>query len=741
MQNMYLSEKHMKSIALLLSLVLIVAWLIGPSLAYIVTGTTSLINTFISGLTPEGDLIIQKTVEHPFGGNYMIPENIEFTFQVELGEVYASKTVDTSKGEQTADANGMITVSVKPGGSVAIRSIVEGTNVTVTEIQNMAGFSVKDGEISRTVTINSKTDITVRFVNTYIPLKADSEKLNVSGVKNLVGRDWQAGDAFTFQLDYRFVGTEDGGWTTLGTETVIYEQDGSADFNQFDFSELVHEVDFDKIGVYAFRVSEVEGSIGGITYDDIISYFDVRIDDADMDGMLEIQDVSGSSNATVSRNEADRTYYVSVEFTNQYAPEGSAEVTIPITKTVTDQSGQNKLPAGFAFELYNADGQLVKTSDVTSAAGETAIKLVFDASEAGNTYTYTLKEVDGGQTKDGMSYDSTCYEFAVSIIDNLDGTVRAVTDAADIVFVNVYDPQDALVNMTGTKELEGRKIKDGEFRFNLYKTGSDFTVDQNDAPVGTAVNDADGNFRFDTISFDRVGTYYYVVREDASAGVGGVIYDEVEYHVTITVTDVNGILKAQCAVTDAFGEAAQLCFRNIYDPEDVSVSLDGRKELQGAELTEGMFSFKLYGANEQFEMKGEAIQTVGNNADGSFRFDDLSYGEVGIYHYIVLEDASEQTEGIVYDSTVYGVTVTVTDDGNGKLTAEKEIVIVGGSSAEEISFVNIDTSEDDPTQPDGPGTPPTGDRGNGGLYALIAGISALALILLLVCGKRRKRKY
>lgn len=188
-----------------------------------------------------------------------------------------------------------------------------------------------------------------------------------------------------------------------------------------------------------------------------------------------------------------------------------------------------------------------------------------------------------------------------------------------------------------------------------------------------------------------------------------------------------------CIITDAFGEAAQLCFRNVYDPKDASVSLEGKKELQDAELTEGMFSFKLYGANEQFEMQGEAIQTVRNNAEGTFLFDDLSYDTAGVYYYVVLEDTSEQAEGIVYDSTVYGVTVTVTDDGNGKLTAEKEIVIVGGSSAEEISFVKIYTSEDDTTQPGGSDTPPTGDQGNVGLYTLIAGISALALVLLLVC--------
>lgn len=740
MHRRFFDRKQIEKMTALLAVLALAFTMIVPTLAYIVTMTSPLVNTFLSGLTPEGDLIIKKMVEHPFAEHYEIPENIEFTFQVNLGSGYAGKVVDTTKGEKTVDANGVITVSVKPGAAVAIRSIVDGTSVTVTEIQNLAGFKVKDGKTTQTVTIDSKEDAIVSFVNTYIPQNADSAKLNVFGVKTLVGRDWQEGDTFTFQLDYRYIGNDETDWIKLGTESVVYENDETELFNQFDFSSLVHEFEFAKHGVYAFRVSEVEGSIGGITYDDVISYFDVLIGDDDMDGMLEIQDVSVSSNATVVKNESANSYDVTVAFTNRYAPVGSAEVTIPIDKTVIDQSGQNKSPAGFAFELYDADGQLIKVSEATSAAGETSIRLIYDASEAGKTYTYTLKEVDGGQTKAGMIYDHNSYEFTVTIIDNLDGTVSAVTNASDVVFVNTYDPLDASMSITGSKELTGRELNDQEFRFNLFHTASDFAVGQDALPIDTAVNHLDGTFTFDAISFDKVGSYYYVVKEDTSDKLGGVIYDEAKYAVTVIVTDHNGVLKAQCMVTDTYGEVAQIVFYNVYDPEDTYASLGGRKELQGADLTEAMFNFELYQADDQFAMQGEVIQTVHNNADGTFRFENLTYDTTGIYHYVVLEDVSEQIVGFTYDSTIYGVTVTVTDDGNGKLTATTELTVVGGTSAEEIVFINKYTPEDDPTQPGGSETPPTGDRSHVALYALIAGVSILALILLLTFGKQRKRK-
>ena len=190
MRNRLFYRQYLRCVVLLLSLALVGTTVTGPTIAYIVTKTSTLINTFISGFAPEGGIIIRKTVEHPFGDAYEIPENIGFGFRVELGEEYIGKPVITTQGTQTADSSGNIIVTVKPGESVGIREIVVGTSVTVTELSQAPGFAVAEGTGSQTVTVKAREDQILRFVNTYTPAPVPQVNLEVTGVKNLEGRPW-----------------------------------------------------------------------------------------------------------------------------------------------------------------------------------------------------------------------------------------------------------------------------------------------------------------------------------------------------------------------------------------------------------------------------------------------------------------------------------------------------------------------------------------------------------------------
>ena len=516
MHNRLFFNRFLRCAVLLLSLALVGTVLTEPTFAYIVTRTSTLINTFISGFAPEGDIMIRKTVEHPFGDSYIIPENIGFGFRVELGEEYAGKTINTTQGSQTADSNGNIIVTVKPGESVGIREITAGTAVTVTELAQSPGFAVSGGNASQTVTVAARQDTTVRFVNTYTPAPVPNVNLEVTGVKNLEGRPWQEGDTFTFRLEHRYLGEENSQWTELGTASVTYDPTAE-DFNCFDLTELVQSVDYNQIGTYSFRVSEIEGVIGGITYDELISYFDVQVSDVNMDGYLEFSHVTATAGAEAFWDDAQTTYCVKMTFSNHYAPTGSAAVSIPIRKTVEDLSGQSHTADGFTFELYASEGQLLQTSQPTSASGDTGLRLVYDAAQAGQTFTYIVKETGAGTVEGAMIYDATEYTIHVTVTDNLDGTVSAEADVQKLCFVNIYDPQDTAVFFGGTKTLEGRDLREGEFSFQLYPADSGFEMSQDAQPAFTAANSADGSFSFGPLIYDQVGTYYYVVREDASA--------------------------------------------------------------------------------------------------------------------------------------------------------------------------------------------------------------------------------
>lgn len=706
MRNRIFFGRYVQCVVLLLSLALVGTVLTGPTFAYIVTQTSSLINTFISGLESEGGIIIRKTVAHPFGEAYAIPDHIAFDFRVELGEQYADKTVNTTRGSLTADSNGDIIVTVKPDESVGIHEITAGTTVTVTELQQYPGFTVADGNISQTVTVIARENTPVHFFNTYTPAPVPNVNLNVTGVKNLEGRPWQEGDTFTFRLDCRYLEDENSQWTQLGTASVTYDPDHEA-FNRFDLTQLVQSVDYSRSGVYAFRVSETEGSIGGITYDELVGYFDVLVGDGDMDGYLELRQVTGTAGTEVVWDEARKTHYVTVTFSNRYAPNGSAAVSIPILKTVQDRSSQNKSAAGFTFELYTPEGQLVRTSEPTSAAGETGLRLVYDAAQAGQTFTYILKETGGGTVADAMIYDARSHTIHVSVTDNLDGTVSAQANVTGLNFVNIYDPQDATVQLTGTKTLDGRALREGEFAFDLYQADAGFLTADDAQPILTALNGGDGSFSFEPLVYSQVGTYYYVVREDASAALGGVSYDDTVYHLTVTVTDENGILTAQTAITGISGAPAELLYHNTYSPIAAVLRLGGTKVLEGAPLTQGQFHFKLFAANENFAPEGQAQQTAANTAQGDFSFEELTYEQEGTYRYIIREEIVKRLEDVIYDDTVYGVTVTVTDDGNGALVATTDIIRIGGNSTDEIVFENVYMPQqpEDPTEPDHPTKP------------------------------------
>lgn len=759
MSNLNMGVSAGKRIMLLLSVATLLISVIGGSLAYIVTQTPSLRNVFTSDLKPTGDLIIRKSVEHPFGTGYSVPEGLTFGFRVELGAEYAGKTLETSQGTVTADSAGVITVWVEADSSLTVYDLDVDTQVKVTEISEHPGFRA-NREQQQIVITKGQYNV-VRFTNTYTAAPADSGTLRVGGVKNLEGRDWQEGDSFTFQLEYQtgFDGDRYT-WEPLGTETVTYalveledpENPGlipQADFNRFDFTALLAQFPFDEAGYYAFRVSEVAGSIGGISYDPLVGYFTVLVGDSDMDGSLEIQDVTVSGNAQVTVDETG--FAVCVNVTNRYAPAGSAQILVDIVKNMEDRSGQVKLPEGFLFDLYDEAGNLVASSEATGAAGETAIKLVYSADRAGQTFFYTLVERADGQP--GVVYDERTYSIQVSVADNLDGTVSAVVSAAGseeaasdqfrAVFTNVYDPEDAALELSGTKELTGRPMDAGEFTFDLYQTGSDFKITEDMTPIGTATNSAEGGFTFDALTFDRVGTYWFVVLENADAALGGIAYDTSHYLVTVTVTDDGGSLTAKARINADSGEDAEILFRNTYTPQAASFFLRGRKVLNGAQLQADLFRFHLYEADAQFRPQGQPLDTASNDTEGVFTFQALRYDQAGTWYYLVTEDTAEPLEGVTYDDTAYGVTVTVADDGNGQLIAYLRIAKIGGGQADELLFVNTYEekpttvpTQPKPTDPSDPEDPKTGDGAFVILHWVLALASAAMLILLLRFGRR-----
>lgn len=249
---------------------------------------------------------------------------------------------------------------------------------------------------------------------------------------------------------------------------------------------------------------------------------------------------------------------------------------------------------------------------------------------------------------------------------------------------------EAKAVISGSKTLLGRPLKENEFTFHLYETGTDYLIPEGAQPIATAVNDAQGIFSFAELIFTEAGDHYYLVTEDAAAALGGIAYDTKTFMVHVAVTENEGQLDAGVTIIDA----ADIEFTNIYTPAKTTFTLSGTKRLTGGLLEEGMFTFLLYDADTDFNALADPIGTATNKADGTFAFADLTYTWAGTYRYVVLEDSSDANGQITYDTRRYGITVTVTDDGLGQLTAEAALSCVDGVAAADtdaVIFSNIYT--------------------------------------------------
>lgn len=436
-----LKNRIFRRLALLFSVLMLLTSTVNSTFCFIVTQTGSIVNTFVPFYGAVGNLILSKSVQHPLGEDYVIPEHISFDFQVCLGAYYANSTIKTTAGNVTADENGMITVSVKPGQNVGIEGVNAGTKVSVTELQKDGdGFTVKDGIATQEATVLQSINAAVEFTNIYDPLAVQPVNVTVTGTKILEGRQWQAGDSFSFTLEQR---TEEGQWLNLGTRTVAYDAQ-SADFNTFDFTETLQTLTFDRVGNYTFRMKEVVGQHDDIDYDKSINTFKVTVTDTDMDGKLEIGDVTAAQNAKVTQK--DGVHNVSVTFNNTYIPAvpdpEDIAVTVTVNKTVNNTGDSTIGPGGFWFVLEDNVTGLDVTKE-SNEAGKAVFTLPFTVADIGKTYTYKLSEIDEGMP--GVTYDTTVYDISVSVALSEDNELVAfvtingeTAESLTVDFVNTY---------------------------------------------------------------------------------------------------------------------------------------------------------------------------------------------------------------------------------------------------------------------------------------------------------------
>ena len=365
-------------------------------------------------------------------------------------------------------------------------------------------------------------------------------------------------------------------------------------------------------------------------------------------------------------------------------PEGQAEpeaplADVPVVKKVPAESVEPE--ASVARWVYRRGNALRRTSAELDAEADADAPTDESAGPRNRVFHYVVTE---SGSLDGVTNDQRASrDVYIKVTDDGAGHLSAeIVQPVDLVFKNSYSASATSATISARKVLEGRALAAGEFEFVL--------LDADGKTVRTAKNAADGSVTFDAIEYSAPGAYTYTIAE-VGGNAGGVTYDGGRHEVKVTATDNRaGALSAAVEYVDA------PTFVNTYKAQPVDVGIVAKKVLKGTNLTKGQFTFVLKGtvSDEPVEL------TAANDAEGNVVFPNLEFTRAGTYTFTVSEVAGDEAR-VTYDKRVFTVTVEVTDDGSGKLSATV------ANDAPEGAMVFVNTYTPPATPPVTPPTQPT----------------------------------
>ena len=548
--------------------------------------------------------------------------------KVDFGKItFTLDDLNKALGEKPEKREHTFTYTVTESGEVA------GVTNDAKPSRTVSFTVTDDGEGNLRVSRKSDGDVAFTFTNTYsvTPVKT-SVTDQTAATKFLTGRDMAEGE-FSFEL------VEGEGKDVKVVATGKNAADGKI---------TMSPIEYTKAGTHAYTLREVKGGTTskGITYSDAKYTIETTITD--------------NGDGTLSATHVLKDVKVA-EFKNSYnvTPKSSSVTDLITADKVLD--GRDLKAGDFRFELVegnnvvatgtnNADGKIVMDPVTYTAAGE---------------HTYILRETKAGTTENGITYSTAEYTIVTTVKDNNDGTLSVEHKLQNVdkaTFENAYTvtPKSFSVTdqITATKVLTGRDLKEGEFSFEL--------VEGNDV-VATGKNDDRGKIKMSPIEYTAAGKHTYTLCEVPGDANNGITYDGKTYTIETTITDKgDGTLEAKHVLNGA-DEAK---FNNSYkpNPDEFSVTdqITANKVLTGRELAAGEFSFELV----EGEGKDAKVVATGKNAaDGKITMSPIEYTKAGTHTY-TLREVKGNAGGITYSDAKFTIETTITDNGDGTLKAE-----------------------------------------------------------------------
>lgn len=436
---------------------------------------------------------------------------------------------------------------------------------------------------------------------------------------------------------------------------------------------------------YTYKVAEVNGGEAGYTYDGTVYTVTIKVTISDTGKLTVTTTVTGGESAGtyVCTSDSAQPNPVTLAFTNSYKAEG--DVAISGTKTLSGRSLTNG-EFSFALKYFAGGDDLLSAKNAAngsinfgtlSYSTESLAQLVKDGkAKKGQdgkwTVDYVAYEKTDGLKESGITPQTESIHFTVTVVDNGDGTLAATANTGNgLVFENAYSTGDPIeVGLSGVKVLKaGEGLTpasiEGKFTFTV-------TSDDKAAPMPqktTATNDANGNVDFGSIKFSL---------DDLNKALGSTNTGATDTdNSAASKVDAQGSQGAEGQNGAADSDAAGQADSEQGSAADSDNGAEGQGAVMAADDGQGAASAKA-AAND-----ADAADDGSDQAQGNEPPTRAGVSRSHIFTYKVTESGS--ADGVTNDpQATKEVSFKVTDDGNGKLTVERQ----GSASDPAFAFTN-----------------------------------------------------
>ena len=575
-----------------------------------------------------GTLTVTKQLKLPDGYNAADFANEKFEFTIAMQDAVGKSfnaVAKNANGEQQGDRfvlafgqDGQAKHSLKPGETLYVYGLSAGWDYKVSETPRDGFTAEADGAEGK---IAAGKTSAVTYTNSYAASGTLDGKKHLKGEKKLTGRDWLA-DEFTFimrdadtSVEAPMPPTDTLGGSKGETRVVVTSKDAK-DGEPVGFH--FESIDYTKPGTYTYQIweSDEPGALKpGVSASRALYQVVVTVTDENHNGTLTVESVMTKLKSDEGAKCEEPIENDTASFVNRYDPD-VVEWAPSGTKTYTDTTGENPLRPDMFHAIvrtYNAEAPLPDGEVVTGA------------------------DLDRGEWR---------------------GVLTTVEAGGNIVW-----PPAKFENA----HLDPEKRA--------------------------------ATFEYEILEVVKVGNTWLAANDSQASDfrLPGMVYDSTVWTAKVTIEEDGGNLELKSVEyygndIEELEPSTGFLFNNSYEPKSAVTAITGIKVLTGRDMAQDeTFGFKLSAADKATQdavkagsiviPQGEALvsaETMDVDA-GRFSFKGLTFKKPGTYSFAVQEDKycgkdldepGAATGGIVFDRHVHKVTVEVTDNHSGTLSAK-----------------------------------------------------------------------